>query len=89
MHRFIREIYYYHNAKGVKLWGYRHRYYDALDKRRKKSAQGLVSETVVIRAVVEVKTNLTVSEWMDIWYEQTERQWAVSTRSLRSGIISD
>ena len=86
------EVYYYYNAKGVKLWGYRHRYYDALDKRREKSAQGLVSETVAIRALLEIKTdlingnikrvdntNLTVSEWLDIWFETHENEWKVTS----------
>ena len=86
--------------KREKLWGFRHRYYDALGKRREKPKQGLASENIAIRELLKVKTdlingnvkrvdntNLTVSEWMDIWYEQTERQWAVSTRSsLREAI---
>lgn len=30
------EIYYYFNAKGEKLWMYRHKFYDATGKRKEK-----------------------------------------------------
>jgi len=95
-------VFWYLNAKGVKLWGFRHKYYDAFGRRQEKPKQGLASENIAIRELLKVKTdlingnvkrvdnsNITVSEWMDIWYEQTEREWAISTRSLRSDIIRD
>lgn len=82
--------------------GFRHRYYDALGNRREKPKQGLVSENIAIRELLKVKTdlingnvkrvdntNITVSEWVDIWYEENERNWAVSTRDRRKAIIKD
>jgi len=94
------EVYYYYNTKGVKLWGFRHRYYDALNNRREKSAQGLVSETIAIRALLEIKTdlingnikrvdntNLTVSEWLDIWFETHENEWKITSRKQRENAI--
>ena len=96
------EVFHYFNAKGDKLWGFRHRYYDALSKRREKAKQGLTSEKIAIRELLKVKTdlingnhskidnsNLTVSEWMDIWFKENEKNWAVSTADRRMCIIRD
>lgn len=93
---------YYFNAKGKKLWGFRHRYYDALGNRREKFRQGLASEKIAIRELLIVKTdlingdvkkvdhsNLTISEWMDIWYEENKRNWAITTRRDRKRIIKN
>lgn len=87
------ELYYYFNAKGVKMFMYRHRYYDALDNRREKSKQGFTSENKAYRALLEVRTsildgdtkkvedeNLTVSQWLDIWYETKKVSWKITTR---------
>lgn len=96
------ELFYYSNAKGETLWGYRHRYYDALGKRREKSKQGLASENIALRELLEVKadiangnvkivdnSNLTVGEWFQRWYDTNERNWAASTARVRKAIIDN
>ncbi|MFX3625420.1 MAG: tyrosine-type recombinase/integrase [Ectobacillus sp.] len=94
------DLYYYFNVKNEKLWGYRYRYYDALGKRREKSQQGLKSEKVAYRALLEVKasilngevkqvenSNLTVSEWLDIWFETHKNDWEITTQLQRENAI--
>ncbi|WP_257133293.1 HNH endonuclease [Bacillus wiedmannii] len=94
------ELYYYFNTKGVKLWCFRHRYYDALGKRREKYKQGCKSENEAYRDLLEVKTsilngevkqvknsNLTISEWLDIWYETHKNEWKISSCSQRENAI--
>lgn len=95
------EVFWYLNAKGEKLWGFRHRYYDDFGKRREKSAQGLTSENIAIRKLLEVKTDLlngrneddytdiTVAEWLDIWYDANKVNWKVRTREQREEAIAN
>nr|QRZ18317.1 site-specific integrase [Virgibacillus sp. AGTR] len=91
-----KELYYYFNAKKEKLWCYRHRYYDALGKRREKYKQGFKTESEAYRALLDVKantlngnvkqvenSNLTVAEWLDIWYETHKNDWKVTSRKQR------
>lgn len=94
------ELYYYFNKKDEKMWCYRHRYYDSLGYRREKSKQGYKSENEAYRELLEVKAsilngdlkqvkyaNLTVSEWLDIWYETNKNSWKVSTQRQRKDAI--
>lgn len=94
------ELYYYFNSKGAKLWCYRHRYYDALGKRKEKSGQGFKTEKEAYKALLEVKTstlngevkrvensNLTISEWLDIWFETHKNDWKVTSRQQRENAI--
>jgi integrase len=94
------DLYYYFNAKNEKMWCYRYRYYDALGKRREKSKQGFSSEKEAYRALLEVKANIvsgevkqveyaniTVSEWLDIWYETHRNDWKVTSRLQRENAI--
>ncbi len=96
------ELYYYFNSNNKKRWCYRHRYYDALGKRKEKSKQGFTSEKEAYRALLEVKTstlngdvkqvessNMTVSEWLDIWYESHKNDWKERTRKQRESVIND
>jgi len=96
------ELYYYFNAKKEKLWCFRHRYYDALGKRREKSKQGFKKENEAYRALLEVKSNilngdvkkvensnLTVSEWLDIWYETNKNDWEISSQIQRRDAIKN
>ncbi|MCP1459386.1 site-specific integrase [Bacillus velezensis] len=91
------DLYYYFNAKKEKRWLYRYRYYDTFGKRREKSKQGFKSENEAFRALLQVKTaivngeikkveneNLTVEEWLDIWYETNKNQWGITTRENRA-----
>ncbi|MEK5100352.1 tyrosine-type recombinase/integrase [Bacillus sp. FSL W8-0848] len=94
------ELYYYFNAKKEKRWCYRHRYYDALGNRREKGKMGFKNENDAYRALLEVKasildrgakqvekSNLTVSEWMDIWFESYKNDWEISTQKYRKNAI--
>ncbi len=94
------DLYYYFNTKKEKLWCYRYRYYDALNKRREKSKQGFKSEKDAFRALLEVKasilngevkkvenSNLTISEWLDIWYETHKNDWKISSQIQRENAI--
>lgn len=94
------ELYYYHNAKKEKLWCYRHRYYDKNGKRKEKYKQGFKNETEALRALLEVKasimngeitkvqnSNLTVEQWLDIWYETHKNEWKPTSQSQRVNAI--
>lgn len=96
------EVFWYLNAKGDKLWGFRHRYYDALGKRQEVPRQGFASETIATRGLLEVKTdllngnqakvdnsNLTISEWLDIWYETNSLDWEITSRIQRKDAIKN
>lgn len=82
------------------MWCYRYRYYDALGKRREKSKQGFKTEKEAYRALLEVKasvingdvkhvenSNLTVSEWLDIWFETHKNDWKVTSQKQRENAI--
>ena len=53
-----KDLYYYFNVKGEKMWCYRHRYYDSLGKRKEKSQQGFTSEKEAYKALLEVKASV-------------------------------
>lgn len=93
-------VFSYTDRKGEKLWGYRYRYYDALGNRREKAKQGFSSEKDAYRDVLEIQTqivnggskqvehsSLTISEWLDIWYETHKGDWAVSSQIQRRNAI--
>lgn len=94
------ELFSYSNAKGIKLWCFRHRYYDSLGKRKEKSKQGFKTENEAYRALLEVKTNiingdvkrvensnLTIGEWLDIWFETHKNEWKVTSQQQRENAI--
>lgn len=95
-----KELYYYFNAKNEKRWIFRHRYYDTLGKRRERSRQGFTSENKAYRELLRVRAetlsgnssmieneNLTVSQWLDIWYETYSPDWKKTTRIQRKNSI--
>jgi integrase len=95
-----KDLYYYLNAKGDKRWCYRYRYYDALGKRKEKSEQGFKSENEAYRALLEVKasilngeikqvenSNLTISEWLDIWFDTHKNDWKITSQLQRKNAI--
>jgi len=95
-----KELYYYYNAKKEKFWCFRHRYYDAFGKRKEKSKQGFKSENEAYRALLEVKaailngevkqvenSNLTISEWLDIWFETHKNDWKITSQQQRENAI--
>lgn len=96
------ELYYYFTAKKEKRWMFRHRYYDELGKRREKSKQSFTSENEAYRKLLEVRiaisngdtkqvenSNITVSEWLDIWYETKHVGWEITTQKDRKRYIDD
>ena len=88
-----KEVFSYKNSKGEELWMYRHKYYDALTgKRRDKKKHGFKTEKAAIQALIEIKAqtlrgetksiendNLTVGQWLDIWFDSNKRKWKPST----------
>jgi len=94
------EIYYYFNKKKEKLWLYRHKYYDALGKRKEKKKSGFKTEKEAMRSLLEIKASLlngqtkqvernqmTVSQWLDIWYETYNNSWEVTSKKQRVAAI--
>lgn len=94
------DLYYYFNAKKEKLWGFRYRYYDALGNRKEKSKQGFKNEKDGYKALLEVKasvingdvrhvenSNLTISEWLDIWFETHKNDWKITSKIQRENAI--
>ena len=94
------ELYYYFNAKKEKLWCYRHKYYDELGKRKEKKKQNFKTENEAYRALLEIRTstmdgeikkvehnNLTISEWLDIWFETNKNEWKPTSQLQRSNAI--
>lgn len=95
-----KDLFFYINAKGEKLWAYRYRYYDALGIRREKSKQGIKTEKDAYRSLLEVKAsvvngevkrvengNMTISEWLDIWFETHKNEWKVTSIKQRESAI--
>ncbi|KAB2334298.1 tyrosine-type recombinase/integrase [Bacillus mesophilum] len=95
-----KDLYSYYNAKKEKLWCYRYKYYDVLGKRKEKYKQGFTSENEAYRALLEVKagvingevkrvenSNLTVGEWLDIWFETHKNGWKVTSQLQRENAI--
>lgn len=94
------EIYHYFNANGEKLWMFRHKYYDATGKRKEKKKSGFTTEKAALKALLEVKgatlrgetkhienDNLTVAQWLDIWFESNKSKWKPATITQREIII--
>ncbi|MGG1675934.1 tyrosine-type recombinase/integrase [Neobacillus sp. NRS-1170] len=95
-----KDLYYYFNTKGEKRWCYRYRYYDELGTRKEKYQQNFTSEKEAYKALLEVKTgivngnikqvensNLTVSEWLDIWFETHKNDWKITSQLQRKNAI--
>lgn len=96
-----KEVFYYFNAKEEKLWLFRHKYYDGVTgKRKEKKKSGFKTEKAAIQALLEVKAqtlrgetksiendNLSVGEWLDIWYEMNLAKWKKPTAIQRKNVI--
>ncbi|MFJ7839882.1 tyrosine-type recombinase/integrase [Lysinibacillus sphaericus] len=94
------EIYHYFNSNKEKLWMYRHKYYDAAGKRREKKKSGFKTEKAALKALLEVKAatlrgetkhiendNLTVGQWLDMWYETNQKKWKIASQRQREMAI--
>lgn len=97
-----KEVFYYFNAKEEKLWLFRHKYYDASGKRKEKKKSGFKTEKAAIKALLEVKAqtlrgetkridndNMTISQWLDTWYEMNHSKWKITTRKQREMAIKN
>lgn len=82
------------------MWMYRHKYYDNMGKRKEKKKSGFTSEKAALRSLLEVKTatlrgetkqvehdQLTVGQWLDIWYETNKNRWKVTSCKQREMAI--
>ena len=94
------ELYHYFNAKKEKLWMFRHKYYDWTGKRKEKKKSGFKTEKDALKALLEVKAatlrgeskqvehdQLTIGQWLDIWYETHKNDWKVTSRKQREMAI--
>lgn len=73
---------------------FRHKFYDGFSgKRKEKKKSGFTTEKTAIKTLLEVKAqtlrgetkyiendNLTVSQWLDIWYESNQKKWKVTSQ---------
>ena len=98
-----KEVFYYFNAKEEKLWLFRHKFYDPLTgKRKEKKKSGFKTEKAAIKALLEIKAqtlrgetkaldndNMTIAQWLDIWYEMNQNKWKVTTRKQREIAIKN
>lgn len=88
------------NKKGEELWKFRYKYYDSLGNRKEIKRQGFRTENEAFRTLLELKTsisngevkkvensNITVSEWLDIWFETNKNEWKKSTIIQRETAI--
>lgn len=92
-----KEVFYYFNSKGEKMWMFRHKYYDGITgKRKEKKSSGFKTEKAAIKALFEIKAatlrgetkliendNLNIAQWFDTWYEMNKNKWKVTTRKQR------
>lgn len=96
------EVYYYFLKNGEKRFMYRHKYYDNLGKRKEKKESAFVTEKEALKALVEVKaallngqvkqvehSQMTVAQWLDIWYETYNSSWEVTSRLQRKDAIKN
>lgn len=95
-----KDVFSYLTSKGEKLWMYRYKYYDNVGKRKEKKKSGFKTEKEAIKALLEVKAstlrgetksiendNMTVGEWLDIWFEMNKRKWKPATATQRESFI--
>lgn len=96
------ELYYYFLKSGAQRWMYRHKYYDVLGKRKEKKKSGFKSEEAALKELLGIKAALlsgqarhiehdqmTVAQWLDIWYETNVREWEKTTIRQRNSVINN
>ncbi len=79
---------------------FRHKYYDLFGKRKEKKKSGFKSDKEALKELLEVKAamlngqskqvendQLTVSQWLDIWYETYSDSWEVTSKLQRKNAI--
>ena len=94
-------IYYYFTAAKEKRYMYRYRYTDETSgKQREKRKSDFKTEKAAMKALLEIKAamlrgetklvendNLTISQWLDTWYEMNAQKWKATTRKQREMAI--
>lgn len=96
-----KELYYYFLKSGEKRFMYRHKYQDSLGRRKEKKKSGFKTEKTALRSLLEIKAailngqdshiennQITVSQWLDIWYETYSNAWAISSQIQRKRVIN-
>lgn len=96
------ELYYYFLKSGAKRWMYRHKYYDTFGERREKKKSSFKTEKAALKELLDVKAALlngqtrhidhnqmTVSQWLDIWYETYSGGWGIASRIQRKAVIDN
>src|SRR5690625_3607489 len=81
---------------------FRHRYYDALGKRKEVKRSGFTTEKEALKELLKVKAALlsdqarhiehdqmTIAKWADIWYETKCREWEKTTKRQRKSVINN
>lgn len=79
---------------------FRHKYYDAIGKRKEKKKSGFTTEKAALKALLEVKAatlrgevkrvehdQLTVGQWLDIWFNSHKDNWKITSRKQREMAI--
>lgn len=83
-------------------WMYRHKYYDVLGERQEKKKSSFKTEKAALKALLKVKadildgnfqqvekSDLTISQWLDIWYETYHVYWKERTQKIRKQSIKN
>lgn len=96
-----KELYYYFNSKGEKLYCFRHKYYDDLGNRKEKKKSGFKTEKEAYKALLEIQANtlrgqtryveydnMTIAAWFDTWFDTHENEWKPTTVQQRKNIIA-
>jgi len=87
-------------VKEEKMWMYRHKYYDKSGQRKEKKKSGFKTVKAALKGLLEVKAatlsgdvkrvehdQMTVGQWLDIWYETHQNDWKVTSRDQREMAI--
>lgn len=96
-------IFYYFTSKKEKYFMFRYRYMDEkTGKQKEKRGSKFKTEKAALQALLEVKAailrgetklidndNMTVSQWLDTWYEMNKNKWKVTTRRQREMAIKN
>jgi len=95
-----KEVQKYKLKNGEVRYRYRYKYYDVNGKRREKKESSFKTEKEAEKALLHVKADvlngnlkqvehnqLTVSQWLDIWYETYNSSWEITTRIQRKNAI--
>lgn len=95
-----KEVQEYKLKNGEVRYRFRYKYYDINGKRREKKESSFLTEKEATKALIQVKADvlngslkqvehsqMTVSHWLDIWYETYNSSWEVTTRRQRKTAI--